>query len=306
MPSNSTNADSQDATSSSIESESKFSIYPLAIILLVAIAAAIIVTATYISHFPGEASTTHSRWGEFGDFVGGTLNPIFGFLTIISLLVTIKLQTKELAISSKSLARAAQAQEKQYKLLSNQSNEETFFRFLEEIRKDTYIKKCRKRSSSMCARLFEYIYQDGVDGADREIEPQQFRNDLSGVIKAGPAIQILIAKTTLVASIINRRNRKDRPLYIKLLQTELSPSLISFMVHYASIAAPNSFKEITESGILRGIAKDLFFRSQVAACMPENHFEGGYQSCREKLLESFRERHMGMALEQEKKNQRAN
>lgn len=41
--------------------------------------------------------------GAFGDFIGGVLNPIFGFITIMILLYTMSLQTDELKNSVKAL-----------------------------------------------------------------------------------------------------------------------------------------------------------------------------------------------------------
>lgn len=40
-----------------------------------------------------------SVWGQFGDFLGGTLNPIFGFLTVVLLLLTTTIQNKQLRLS---------------------------------------------------------------------------------------------------------------------------------------------------------------------------------------------------------------
>lgn len=47
--------------------------------------------------------------GTFGDFLGGTLNPIFTFLTFIGLLVTIFIQRKELSLTRIELSKTAKA-----------------------------------------------------------------------------------------------------------------------------------------------------------------------------------------------------
>lgn len=57
----------------------------------------------YFLNFHGELTTDHERWGTFGDFVGGTLNPILSFLGLIALLLTLVLQNKQLKISSREL-----------------------------------------------------------------------------------------------------------------------------------------------------------------------------------------------------------
>jgi hypothetical protein len=52
-------------------------------------------------HLP--LSQTPADWGVFGDFIGGTANPILSFLTIILLAFTLVLQSSQLSISSREL-----------------------------------------------------------------------------------------------------------------------------------------------------------------------------------------------------------
>jgi uncharacterized membrane protein len=46
----------------------------------------------YTDHFPGTYATEQGTWGEFGDYFGGILNPIFSFLALIALLFTLYVQ----------------------------------------------------------------------------------------------------------------------------------------------------------------------------------------------------------------------
>lgn len=82
--------------------------------------------------------------GTKGDYYGGLLNPIFGFLSLMALLYTIVLQSRELSLSRQELEatknevkRSADAQEKseqalngQLSLQAKQSFESTFFNLL--------------------------------------------------------------------------------------------------------------------------------------------------------------------------------
>ncbi len=61
-----------------------------------------------------------NRFGQFGDFMGGILNPIFMFLTLIALIITIVLQRKELKLARKEYSKTSIA-------LSTQAIENTFF-----------------------------------------------------------------------------------------------------------------------------------------------------------------------------------
>lgn len=56
----------------------------------------IITILFYAKYFNGGIDSDTGTWGEFGDFVGGTVNPVFGFLTFIGVLWTISLTYKEL------------------------------------------------------------------------------------------------------------------------------------------------------------------------------------------------------------------
>lgn len=73
---------------------------------IVALASVVIVSVLgiYIHQFASTGmSNEQAVWGQFGDFVGGTVNPILGFLTLIALALTITLQGRQLSISSREL-----------------------------------------------------------------------------------------------------------------------------------------------------------------------------------------------------------
>lgn len=84
-------------------------------------------------------------WGAFGDFIGGTLNPVIGFLSIILLFITIfinnkmlKTTTKQVKISSKELRLNRKA---------NQKNSKTQ-RKIEKIQKLQYLNNLSSMKST--------------------------------------------------------------------------------------------------------------------------------------------------------------
>lgn len=85
----------------------------------------IVATAFAIVHYKAETSGS-----TFGDFIGGTLNPVLTFLTFMALLITIVLQQKELAETRNELAASARALEDQHQSLDRQNFETTFFQML--------------------------------------------------------------------------------------------------------------------------------------------------------------------------------
>lgn len=84
-------------------------------------------------------------WGTFGDFIGGTLNPLFALFSLFAIIYTIKIQTKELELSREELeatreelkeSRIAQQEQSESLKLQNEANklqifENTFFKLLE-------------------------------------------------------------------------------------------------------------------------------------------------------------------------------
>jgi biopolymer transport protein ExbD len=63
------------------------------------------------------------NFGAFGDFMGGILNPVFMFLTLYALIITIIMQKKELKLAREEYSKTANA-------LDTQAIENTFFNTL--------------------------------------------------------------------------------------------------------------------------------------------------------------------------------
>lgn len=94
-------------------------------------------TITPISNDSKSVTDIRAEWGQLGDYFGGTLNPIFGFLSFIGLLLTLIIQVKsleksseELELSREELAKSSTALASQNKAIELQSFEQTFFSWL--------------------------------------------------------------------------------------------------------------------------------------------------------------------------------
>jgi Putative phage abortive infection protein len=94
------------------------------------VAFAIAVIAVYVWQFNGPLSKEPDKWGQFGDYVGGLLNPTFSLLALLALLATLGLQIRELQLSVKELRNSATALTKQNETLRLQAFEGTFFQLL--------------------------------------------------------------------------------------------------------------------------------------------------------------------------------
>lgn len=85
----------------------------------VAIVIIIGVFGFYFWKFNEPLSTSQTTWGVFGDFIGGTLNPLLAFMGLIALLYTIIIQSSELKETREELGnstKALQAQSESLKL----------------------------------------------------------------------------------------------------------------------------------------------------------------------------------------------
>lgn len=114
-------------------------------VLGLALAAFIVVAIAYFGFFLAPPLNVEpDKLGQAGDYFGGILNPVFGFLSVFALLVALVLQTRELRLSRESLklsaeelrlsreeqAKAAGALAAQNRAIQRQSFEQTFFSWL--------------------------------------------------------------------------------------------------------------------------------------------------------------------------------
>lgn len=89
------------------------------LVLLLAAIVAFIVLGVYFFNFSGVFGDQES-FGQFGDYVGGVLNPIFAFLTICLLLLSIHVQLQELKETREEIRRSAEAFEQQNSIMQRQ------------------------------------------------------------------------------------------------------------------------------------------------------------------------------------------
>jgi hypothetical protein len=89
-------------------------------LLGVAITLALVVAGVYFAKFGGGLNSDQQVWGQFGDYVGGLLNPVFAFLALIGFLATLIIQTQELDLTRKELKKSSEALKSQHEATSRQ------------------------------------------------------------------------------------------------------------------------------------------------------------------------------------------
>jgi uncharacterized membrane protein len=76
----------------------------------------VIVVSLYIGHFGKEWPKEADGWGQFGDYIGGVMNPLIGLITLVGLAFTLRLQ-RQILRETKDESR-------------NQREDEWFFQLL--------------------------------------------------------------------------------------------------------------------------------------------------------------------------------
>ena len=102
----------------------------LNILVTFSIVVAISLLMLFFWKFHGGLSDGLDKWGQFGDYLGGILNPLFSLTALFALLYTIKLQSKELHESTEQLKASAEAFKLQNNVLIQQQFENKFFQML--------------------------------------------------------------------------------------------------------------------------------------------------------------------------------
>lgn len=133
-----------------IPSDDNKMLFLISLLLIAAVSFVIMVIVVYSKSmqdilFPttpnSSIATIRAEWGQFGDFFGGVLNPLFGFLSFFALLMTILYQARslrnsseELKLSRDELSKSSSALAAQNKAIELQRFEQTFFSWLNTYR----------------------------------------------------------------------------------------------------------------------------------------------------------------------------
>ena len=101
-----------------------------AIVALFAIGA---ISITYIAAFGTSHSADAAVWGQFGDYFGGLLNPLFALAAFLSALCSISMQQREARAASEQLAAQTEIARKQLDALGSERLGEEFLHVIRDI-----------------------------------------------------------------------------------------------------------------------------------------------------------------------------
>ena len=232
-------------------------------ILIIAAMIIILVLALYIFNFDtNKLADSNEIWGQFGDYVGGTLNPALSFLALIALLYTIKLQSRGLRLSTleleatrKELSETKDIHRKQSLIMDEQSKqiivdnfESTYFKLIDSIR--LTINDLRKPAGQRridCVPSCVSYFEASIKNIENLNSFKVNRNNLLPSLEAYIE-KIEIASDFLMASVV-----EDKVFYARILGANLN-------VEEKIIAYISSLEYLQKSFVVRSsyIGKYIF------------------------------------------------
>lgn len=211
-----------------------------------------------------------SKWGEFGDYVGGTLNPIFGLLGLIALLLTLEqnekaldLSATELELSRKELSRSNDVLIAQKKVLDVQTFEQTYFNLIKLFNTNIegYESSAHKgrKYITYIQNNFRGFYLQLASGSvvhvnDHGAYDKRYNEFL---ISLSVDFETYFRIMNNILEFIDNSNIESKNIYINILIAQLSDSEL-YMIFFYSISKNkfNFLHIIKKYNILKNLKKE--------------------------------------------------
>ncbi|UTW49823.1 putative phage abortive infection protein [Bacterioplanoides sp. SCSIO 12839] len=218
-----------------------------------------LVLGIYFFKFGGYLSSDQGVWGTFGDFVGGTLNPLLAFASLCAILLTMKMQSDELKTSTNALRQ-------QGEYLELQAIENTFFSMLEvynkkvnslELNEDVG-RKVFGSAYDMLNRAYDGDRIKFEGGDELKIVQHAYKRFYS---KNKPVIQPVM---TLLNQIIEYIEKSESPVsvvsYSDILKSVMNENeVLLLFYHSISFDGLDSLRRLNGVGMFSDINKSKLF-----------------------------------------------
>lgn len=226
-----------------------------------------VVLHQYFSTFGGAKSSSQEVWGQFGDFIGGTLNPIFGLVSVLVLVATLGLQRKELAEARETAKENNNILAEQLKVMHAQSLESTFFKMLEEVKGDSFFKAASSDEATKGIQLAVYscTFKNKDDWERKEHLEKNviFRRMTRGAVNYGEVKYVVLEKIVGLVEIAS--HLYNNQIHYGLLQTAIGPRLLSAIIQLAYYEDPEKYKILLNAKrLLKNINVALVYSEEVA------------------------------------------
>lgn len=233
----------------------------------------IAIIVPYMVNFGASWSRSNETWGQFGDYIGGSLNPIFGLITLLVILFNTRIQRKEIERNKEMMLAHSNMLNRQLELMEQKAVEEFTFQLLEEVRTDEYISKAK--ANQWEALLGVYMLYSNEDG---EYEPSAdaYSERVKSVeehflsyvgITYGEFIHVIYPKLLALVVCTNKLPEQNRYFMMNLIKTRFSMGVIAALVQFCHvIGRAEEYEELKKLfRLLQGAGENLIFSEQVCA-----------------------------------------
>lgn len=105
----------------------------LALLGSIAVLLLAIPIVSYVANFGTAWSPSREAWGQFGDFFGGLLNPLFAMLAFFAVLYNVHLQAEQIAVAREEFHESARTTQAQIDALKEQRHREELLSVIGEL-----------------------------------------------------------------------------------------------------------------------------------------------------------------------------
>ncbi|WBS00697.1 putative phage abortive infection protein [Pseudoduganella sp. SL102] len=225
----------------------------------IAVCIAVSLVGIYLWIFHHGLSSSHERWGQFGDFIGGLLNPTLSFLGLLALLATFSLQLKEYRLTAQQNEDSKKIALAQASLTAQQAFESSFYNLLAlhnellqsiDLRTSTGIVKGRDSIQLFLNRLTAIRQSPGIDKTSFDEAYEKFY---------GGNGQEVGHYFTLLYNIFKFLDNSDIPnsdFYAKIVRAQLSNAEVALLFYNGLAARGSKFKKYIEKySLLKSLSK---------------------------------------------------
>lgn len=228
----------------------------IGVLCLVPVITALIGLNRYWKKFDfGKLSADPAEWGQFGDFIGGIVNPSVGLVTIILLVLTLRSQENELREQRNQIALQAEAQDRQTYL---QAFEQTFFSWLTTLRETTqsisFSYPGHPEVILTGTKVFEYmarwdqifgtklsLLESAIQAAENKEEEDAYKDQLIALhlqvwkLKSKDAYQAAMVPFRVLLQLMKyvddqkKLDREERQKYMNIIRSTIGLEQLKFM-----------------------------------------------------------------------------
>lgn len=146
----------------------------------------------YVSMYGFHWVNSQEVWGQFGDFFGGLLNPIYAFLAFLALLYTTSLQAAE-------FKRTANSMQQQLNHLKHSAEKEDIFKIIKDIDDDleAILKTVVSPDGAQTELNVNHIIHEGFRLRNESIKTQSYNDFISLANSSGSIVESVYLRLAL-------------------------------------------------------------------------------------------------------------